>query len=98
MHWRRFFERAKRDRDQFVELESYLQIATDENIGRGMAVDEAREAARKKLGNSTLVREEIYRMNTISFLDSLGRDLRYALRGMRRNPTFTTVALLTLSI
>ncbi len=37
-------------------------------------------------------------MNTIGLLDSLGRDLRYALRGMRRNPTFTVAVVLTLAL
>src|SRR5262245_54839274 len=38
------------------------------------------------------------RMNTVEFLDSIGRDLRYAGRAMRRNPTFTVVVVLTLAV
>jgi putative ABC transport system permease protein len=37
-------------------------------------------------------------MNTTDFFESLGRDLRYSLRALRRNPMFTAVALLTLGI
>jgi putative ABC transport system permease protein len=37
-------------------------------------------------------------MNAIGFFDSLGRDLRYSLRALRRSPMFTAVALLTLGI
>jgi predicted permease len=37
-------------------------------------------------------------MNTIGFLDSLSRDLRYALRAMRHNLTFTVVVVLTLAL
>jgi len=61
-------------------MESYVQIETDENVGRGMTHGEARAAARRKFGNRSLVREEIYRMNTITFLDMLARDVRYGLR------------------
>src|SRR5579864_864441 len=98
MGWQRFLRRAKWDRDRLEELESYVRIETDENVARGMPLREAREAARRKLGNSTQIREEIYRMNTIGFLDTLGRDMRYGIRTLRHNPTFTVVALLTLGI
>src|SRR5260370_17914394 len=63
-----------------------------------MPYGEAQAAARRKFGNATLIREEIYGMNTIAFLDTLARDVRYGLRTLRRNPMFTAVALLTLAI
>src|SRR5207244_11983419 len=63
-----------------------------------MSAAEAREAAQRKLGNTLRIREEIYRMNTIGFLDSLSRDLLYALRAMRHNLTFTVVVVLTVAL
>ncbi|HEY4363198.1 MAG TPA: ABC transporter permease [Bryobacteraceae bacterium] len=98
MRFRKFFRRSKWDRERFEEIESYVRIETDENIARGMPPAEAQDAARKKFGNITLVREEIYRMNTASFLDAMSRNLRYGLRALNRNRTFTAVALLTLAI
>ena len=94
----RFFRRAKWDRERLEELESYVRIETDENIARGMPEDEALAAARRKFGNSTLIREEIYRMNTISLVDDLARDVRHGVRMLRSNPVFSAVALLTLAI
>jgi predicted permease len=94
----RFFARAKWDRERREELESYLEMEIDDNIARGMSSEDARAAAHRKLGNRTLIREEIYGMNTIDFLDTLIRDVRYALRALRRNPTFTAVTLLTLGV
>jgi predicted permease len=94
----RFWRRTKWDRERGEEIESYVQIETDENIARGMPVEEARLAAQRKFGNATLVREEIYRMNTIQFLDSVFRAARQALRALRHNPAFTATALLTLAL
>lgn len=94
----RFFRRARWDRERLEEIESYVQIETDENTARGMPDGEARAAAHRKLGNSTFIREEIYGMNTIAFLDTLARDVRYGVRMLRHNPMFTGVALLTLAI
>jgi predicted permease len=98
MTWRRFFRRASWDRDRGEELRSYLEIETDENIARGMSPDEARRAAHLKLGNTVRIREEIYRMNTLNPLDTLGRDVRLALRGMRRRPGFAAAVVLTLAL
>ncbi|HEY1340874.1 MAG TPA: ABC transporter permease [Bryobacteraceae bacterium] len=98
MSIRRFFRRAQWDRERFEEVESYVRIETDENLARGMPHDEARAAALRKLGNRTLIREEIYRMNTVGFLDALARDMRYSLRILARSPMFTVAALLTLAI
>ncbi len=98
MNWRYVFGRTKWDRERFEECESYVQMETDDNIARGMPDAEARAAARRKLGNTTQIREEIYRMNTVAFLDTLARDIRYGLRALRHNPMFTAVALLTLAI
>jgi putative ABC transport system permease protein len=98
MSWRRFFDRAHWDRDRTEELRSYLEIETEENIARGMSPEAARRAAHLKLGNTVRIREDIYRMNTISPLETLGRDLRLALRGMRRRPGFTLAVVLTLAL
>ena len=98
MGWKRFLQRAKWDRERLQEIESHVEIETDENMDRGMPYAEARAAARRKFGNTTMIREEIYGMNTIAFFDTLGRDVRYGLRALRHNPVFTAVALLTLGI
>jgi hypothetical protein len=98
MGWGRFLHRAKSGRERRDEIESYVQIEIEANIARGMPPEDARHAARKKLGNPTLIREEIYRMNTIGFLDTLLRNLRYTSRALRHSPTFTAIAVLTLGI
>jgi predicted permease len=92
--FRRRFWHAERDR----ELDAYLDQETADNIARGMTPAEARAAAQRRLGNATIIREEIYRMNTLGFLETFWQDLRYGLRMLRQNLAMTAMALLSLGL
>jgi len=98
MSWLRYLRRSLLDRERRRELDSYVDIETDDNIARGMSPAEARSAALRKLGNRTLLLEEVYTMNTLGWLDTTWRDLRYGARVLWRQPAFTTVAILSLTL
>src|ERR671922_2980290 len=93
MSWRRFFRRKRADADLMGEVESYVAEETAENRSRGMTEEEAKRQARIKFGNPVVVREALWRQNTIPLLDSVVRDLRYASRTLLRTPGFSLIAI-----
>ena len=98
MGWSRFFRRGHWDAERSRELHDYLAHEIDDNIARGMTPDDAAFAAHRKLGNVTQIREDIYQMNTLRFIETIWQDLRYGFRLIVRNPTFAAVAILTLAL
>jgi len=98
MSWMRFFRRSTRDEDTAREIASYITIETDENIARGMTPQAAHDAAVRKFGNATSVREEIYWMNSVRPLDNIWQDLKYAARMLKRDQVFAVAAILSLAL
>lgn len=98
MNWRRFLHRDAADTEQREELEFYVELTAEQYVERGMDPATARAAARRKLGNATLIREEVYRMNTFTLVEGALRDVRHALRMIRTKPGFSIAALLSLAL
>jgi len=89
----RFFHRKRSDADLREEIDVYLAEETAENIARGAKPEEARRQARIKLGNPRSVRETLWQQNTLSVLDKLGRDVKFATRTLARTPGFSLIAI-----
>lgn len=84
--------------DLAAEIEAHLELAAAENADRGMPPAAARDAARRRFGNVTLVRERAREAWGFPSLEALGRDLRLGLRGIRAAPGFSGVVILTLAL
>jgi putative ABC transport system permease protein len=98
MSWLRFFRRNRADAELQEEIEVFLAEETAENIARGVKPEEARRRARIKLGNPQSVRETLWRQNTVSLVDTLGRDLKYAIRTLARTPGFSLIAITVMAL
>jgi putative ABC transport system permease protein len=80
------------------EIQYHLEREIEANLAAGMPAEEAKRRAAIAFGSRERTREACREERPSFPLESLGRDLRYGLRGLLRNPAFTTVAVLTLAL
>ncbi|HEY1307755.1 MAG TPA: ABC transporter permease [Vicinamibacterales bacterium] len=90
--------RDRLDRDLHGELAATFELLVDEGLRAGMPVDEARRAARLQHGSIESLKDDVRDARAGAALDSVARDVRYAIRLLRKTPTFSLVAILTLAL
>jgi predicted permease len=91
--------RRRRKEDELrEELQFHLEEEADQLHADGVSEEQARWAARRDLGNVTLLQEQTRTLWTSTLIEQLGHDVRYALRTMASNKTFTATVVFTLAI
>ncbi|HTB12470.1 MAG TPA: ABC transporter permease [Bryobacteraceae bacterium] len=92
------FRKKRLEQELDDELAAYLEQTTAENVRHGMSPESALQEARGDLGGMERVKENVRAVRVGVSLDILMKDVRYAMRSLGRNPSFTSIAILTIAL
>lgn len=95
---RALFNRKRMEHDLEAEVQFHLDRLTEKHMGDGLGRAQAARRARIDLGGITQIKEECRESWGVSVLETLARDVNYALRVLGKNPGFSTVVVLNLAM
>jgi hypothetical protein len=90
--------RKRFDADLEEEMRLRLELRQQDQIESGATANDARAAARRQFGNTTVLREKSHRAWGWEWFEHLAQDLSYGVRAMLRSPGISLVALLSLAL
>jgi predicted permease len=96
--FRNLFRRHAIEQALDEELRSTLETLIEEKIQKGLSASAARREALVEIGGIEQVKEGVRAVRAGHFVENLAGDLRYAVRQLRRNRSFTAVGALTLAL
>jgi hypothetical protein len=93
-----FFRKKNREVEMAEEIRQHVDLLTERNIGAGMSAEEARYAALREFGGVEQIKESAREQRISVWLDQLWQDLRFGVRMLQRNPGFSLLAILCLTL
>jgi predicted permease len=95
---RSIFQRDRQEQELDRELQFHIDMLTEQHVRAGMDPQSARGAALRAFGTVDRIKDDVRDTWLSRVWETVGQDVRYGLRNLRRNPGFAVVVILTMAL